>query len=205
MGLFIFGAGGFGREVLCLVRDADRFWQQDSAPSFVIDDAFYDAPQIMGAPVVRRSEWDGDGEVVVAIGDPATRRKIVASLQLAKFATLIHPTAVIGDDVEIGPGAIITAGCILTCNIRLGAHAHLNLHSTVGHDCRIGDYFTTAPGAKISGSCKIGDGVYVGTNASVREKISIVDAVTVGMGGVVLRDITAPGVYVGVPVVRKST
>src|SRR5690606_21067889 len=115
------------------------------------------------------------------------------------YATLIHPSAIIMDDVEIAEGSIITAGCILTCNIRIGRHAHLNLHTTVGHDCRIGDYFTTAPGAHISGECEIGNCVYFGTNASVRQGIKITDETTIGMGGVVVKNIDDKGVYIGNP------
>ncbi len=206
MGIYVFGAGGFGREVVGLARDVDRFRQQDSAPSFVVDDAYFDAAEIAGIHVLRRSEWTPAlGEVTVAVGDPTARRKIVAGLPPeTRFATLIHPSAVIGNDVALGPGAIVTAGCILTCNIRIGAHAHLNLQSTVGHDCEIGDYFTTAPGVKISGSCRIGEAVYIGTNASVREKVAIAGGAVVGMGAAVVRNITEPGIYIGVPAVRQA-
>ena len=42
------------------------------------------------------------------------------------------------DDCEIGAGSIITAGCIITTNIKIGKHSHLNLHTTIGHDCELG-------------------------------------------------------------------
>ena len=73
------------------------------------------------------------------------------------------------------------------------------MHTTVGHDCIIGDFFTTAPAVNISGSCKFGDNVYVGTNASVKNGITICDDVTIGMGGVVVKDILKPGTYIGNP------
>ena len=88
----------------------------------------------------------------------------------------------------------------MTTNITIGKHAHLNLQTTIGHDCRIGDYFTTAPGVKVSGNCKIYDCVYVGTNASIKEKLSIHSLTTIGMNGAVVKHIEEPGTYVGVPV-----
>ena len=88
--------------------------------------------------------------------------------------------------------------CRLT-NVKIGKHAHLNLLTTIGHDCEIGDYFTTAPGSKISGNCKIYDCVYVGTNASIKQKLSIESFTTIGSGAAVVKDIEEPGVYAGVP------
>ena len=102
-------------------------------------------------------------------------------------------------NIEIGEGSVICAGSILTTNIKIGKHSHLNLLTTIGHDTVVGDYFTTAPGAKISGNCNIGECVYFGTNSSVREKITICDNVTIGLNGGVVKNINKSGIYVGVP------
>ena len=116
------------------------------------------------------------------------------------YFTFIHPSSILlGNDISIGEGSIICAGCILTTNIKLGNHTHLNLQTTIGHDCEIGDYFTTAPGVKISGNCKIYDCVYIGTNASVKEKISIHSLTTIGLNAGVVKNIEEPGVYTGTP------
>jgi len=39
----------------------------------------------------------------------------------------------------------------------------------------------------------------IGTNSSVKEKTNICSDVIIGMNGVVVKDITAPGTYVGIP------
>src|SRR5690606_39472751 len=118
------------------------------------------------------------------------------------YVTLIQPGAIVMEGCDIGEGSIITAGCTVTCNIKIGRHSQLNLHTTVGHDCRIGDYFTTAPGTHISGECEIGNCVYFGTNASVRQGIRICDDTVVGMGGVVVKKIEEEGTYIGNPLKR---
>ncbi|NQY67901.1 MAG: transferase, partial [Flavobacteriales bacterium] len=139
--------------------------------------------------------------VIVSISDVVKRKKIVESLpKNTSYATLIHPSVVMSEWVEIGAGTIITAGCILTCNIKIGEHSQLNLHTTIGHDTTLGDYFTSAPGAKISGGCVIGNQVYIATNASIKHLLNICSNTTIGMGGVVLKDIEEPGVYVGNPI-----
>lgn len=199
----IIGTGGFGRETLsCLI---DVFAKENKNPDelacFMVDDQFYNETEIMGINVIRRSDFNVSlYSVVVAVGDPIARKKIVESLPKETiYTTLIHPRAIVSKWVKIGEGSVVTAGVILTCNIVIGKHAHLNLNSTIGHDCNIGDYFTTAPAVNISGNCTFGKCVYIGTNTSVREKTSICDNVVVGMGSVVLKSITEEGVFVGTP------
>jgi len=202
----IWGTGGFGREVLCLLTDVFRARGEDTTGKvfFIVDDEFYSESRIMGIDVLRRSDLDSSIHTVsVAIGEPAKRRAVVESLPAGtEFPVLIHPAAVISDWAEFAEGAVITAGVIATCNIKIGKHAHLNLHTTIGHDCVIGDYFTTAPGVNISGSCEIGNNVYIGTNASVKQGIRICDDVTIGMGAVVVKNIEEPGTYIGNPAVK---
>lgn len=200
----IVGAGGFAREVLCCVidrlkRPADKI---EDIACFMVADEDYHETSLMGINVISHSLFHPDlYKVVIGIGDPVLRKKIVQKLpDKTYYTTIIHPGAVISQWVEIGEGSIVTAGTIITCNVKIGRHAHLNLHTTIGHDCEIGDYFTTTPGTNISGNCKFGNNVYLGTNSAVKQGVVIGDDVTIGMGGVVVKDILEPGVYVGNPV-----
>jgi sugar O-acyltransferase (sialic acid O-acetyltransferase NeuD family) len=190
----IIGSGGFAREVA-----ADL---QDRPITFFVDDKYIvdslEDPNVHPLSKLDTAEY----AVLVAIGDPLTRADVVARLpvdtvyytHISKHATLLDsPT------IEIGEGTIICAGVVLTTNIKLGKHTQLNLNSTVGHDCRLGDYFTTAPGAKISGNVVTGSRVYIGTNASIKQKVKVTDCVTVGMQAAVVTDLTEAGTYVGVP------
>jgi sugar O-acyltransferase (sialic acid O-acetyltransferase NeuD family) len=148
------------------------------------------------------SQFDPDKmTALIVVGDPVDRKNIANRLpKETEYFTFIHKSAQILDlKVEIGAGSIITANCIITTNVKIGKHCHLNLMSTVGHDCIIGDFFTTAPGAKISGNCTIGECVYVGTNASIKEKLSIHSLVKIGLNSGVVKHIEEPGIYVGTP------
>jgi len=190
----IIGAGGFGREVYWSLNPIER-----NNTVFFVDDAYSDGND---DNVLPSSLFESDKyEVVVAIADSKHRERIVNELpKNTKFFAHIHPSAQIhGEDVIIGEGSIICAGTIITTNVKLGKHTHLNLHTTIGHDCIIGDYFTTAPGVKISGNCNISDLVYVGTNASIKEKISINSLTTRGLNAGVVKNIEEPGTYIGTP------
>ncbi|WP_224994857.1 hypothetical protein [Cesiribacter sp. SM1] len=116
---------------------------------------------------------------------------------------MIHPSVSALRWTTVGEGSIVCAGTILTCNIKIGKHAHLNLHTTIGHNCVIGEYFTSAPGVHVSGNCTFGNEVSIGTGASVREKLSICSGATIGMGAVLVKNIEEPGVYVWNPARKK--
>lgn len=187
----IIGAGGFAREVKAQIGDPTL--------KCFVDDEYYKENQDNILPLSQFNT--NEYEVVVAIGDSKDRFDMIQKLPKdTKYFTYIHPsTIILGNDVEIGKGSIICAGCILTTNIKIGDHSHLNLQTTIGHDCEIGDYFTTAPGANISGNCKIYSMVYIGTNASVKQRISIHSLATIGSNAAVVKSIEDSGVYVGIP------
>jgi sugar O-acyltransferase (sialic acid O-acetyltransferase NeuD family) len=198
----IVGTGGFAREVYCLLRDLSAEYKtREDSVVFVEQDTRISTQHLLGARIIPMSALSlSEYKVVVAVGDSKLRKKIVENeLKDAVFATVIHPSAVISDFCSIGDGSIICAGSILTCDLVIGKHAHLNLHVTVGHDCRVGDFFTAAPAVNVSGMCSIGETVYAGTNAAIRQGIHICGDVTIGMGAVVVKDIETPGTYVGNP------
>jgi sugar O-acyltransferase (sialic acid O-acetyltransferase NeuD family) len=200
---YIFGNGGFAREVFLLAQDCDV-----SIEALV-------CLEISGYSKLNEileHEFDPIEEfhAYVAIGQPAIRRSVVEKL-IAKFGEkvtfpkLIHPTSrIMGlrDDRLVGEGSIICANCVVTSDAKIGNFSQLNLHTTIGHDTIVGDYFTTAPGVHISGCCLLQQEVYFGTNSCTRENIEIVSAVTVGCGAAVVRNITESGIYAGVPARR---
>lgn len=137
-------------------------------------------------------------ETIIAIGDVAVRRKITDQFPTLYWGNINAGMSYGGN--EIKAGSIICPGTILTTGITIGRHVIINLNCTIGHDCVIGDFVTMSPGANVSGNVTIGNGCNIGSNAVIREKITICDNVVIGAGGVVVKDITEPGVYVGNPV-----
>lgn len=200
----IFGSGGFGREVLALLQHAQF---GDRVIAFYESDDIWTNRTVSGLPVMPSSRFDPTvAEMVLAVGSPSARRAVRDSLPAeTHYPTIIHPNVVRSQSISIGQGSVICAGCVLTCNIVIGEHVHLNLMSTLGHDCVLGDFVTTAPAVNISGHCNIGDGAYLGTNSCLREGLSIAADTTIGMGAVVVSSIQEAGVYVGNPARRIQT
>lgn len=108
------------------------------------------------------------------------------------------------DDVEIGPGALLSPFVTVTSNIRIGRCFQGNLYSCVEHDCRIGDYVTFARGVHCNGNVHIEDHAYIGTGAFLRQgtpdkPVVIGAGAVVGMGAVVTKDVPAGVTVVGNP------
>jgi sugar O-acyltransferase (sialic acid O-acetyltransferase NeuD family) len=139
--------------------------------------------------------------MMVAVADSKEREKIVKKLpQNTSYFTFVHPTALLmSEDIEIGIGSFIGAYSILTTNITIGNHAILNRGNQIGHDSKIGDFFSAMPGAIVSGNVVIGTNVYMGNNSSIREKITVGSNAIIGANAAVVKNIITGGTYVGVP------
>lgn len=133
----------------------------------------------------------------LAVADPGVREMLDARCSTAGIDVIgvSARNVVTMDDVEIGPGALLSPFVTLTSNIRIGRCFHGNLYSYVEHDCVIEDYVTFAPGVRCNGHVTIGSHAYVGSGAIIRQGISIGARAIVGMGAVVTKDVP-PGVTV---------
>jgi len=207
----IFGAGGFGREVMP-VACAMLAQQGISKEQLVfIDDA--DMPEfINGHRVLSREKFLTFPAKYryfnVAVGGSKTREEIVNFLLLRKalpFSINCH-SAVNLDCNEIGEGAILSPYTVVTANAKIGKFFHLNIYSYVAHDCIVGDFVTFAPKVQCNGGVIIEDHAYIGTGAIIRnstpaKKITIGRGAVVGMGAVVTKTVPAGATVVGNPAV----
>jgi len=203
--LLIAGAGGFGREVLQWALDIEALspgWRVggflDSNPSAL--DRF-GIPQypILGDPL---SYTPAETDVFVcALGDPVRKLAIARALlsKNARFATLVHPTAVVGARNQIGDGCILCPHAVVTTDAVLGRFVTLNLGATVGHDALLGDGCILNPHADVNGAVRLGEGVFMGTQAVALPGAVIGDYAKIGAGAVVLKSVENGMTVVGVP------
>lgn len=205
----IYGASGFGREVLpvgraCLAQvgiATDRLVFIDDAPP---------APQINGHRVLTwqafLDEPASNRFVSLAIANGAIREKLAQRLRdhgVYPWEIRAENMAQL-DDVTMGEGAILCAFVTLTSNIQIGRQFHANIYSYVAHDCVIGDFVTLAPGVKCNGNVVIEDHAYIGTGAILRQgkpgqPLRIGRGAVVGMGAVVTKDVAAGVTVAGNP------
>lgn len=190
--LVIIGASGHGKVVADIAK---KNGYTDIV--FLDDDA--DIRSCGGYPVIGKTKDSEimDADLFVAIGNAMIRRRIMN--ECGKCVTLIHPSAIIADSVEIGEGTVIMAGAVINPDVKIGKGCIINTCASVDHDCVLGDYVHVSVGAHISGTVRIGEETWIGAGATISNNVSIVAESCIGAGAVVVKDICECGTYIGVP------
>ena len=201
--LIIIGAGGHGK-VLCDIAEKTEKY---SEIAFLDDSA---EGERLGYPIIGKTadfvKHINDTEFIVGIGSTVARERIMRMLSDsgACIATLVHPSAVIGKDVEIGEGSVIVAGAVINPSAKIGRGCIINTHASVDHDCIVGDLAHIAPDATVAGESRIGERTWVGAGATVSNGITVTSDCLLGAGAVVVNSITTPGTYIGVPAKKRE-
>ncbi len=200
----VIGAGGHGRELAEIVRSAGH----DNGRLNLIgiaDDGNPDLARLARAEICFLGPSsvlaDHEFDVFIGVGDPELRRSIDQRI-VADPAPLSHPSASIGSNVRLAAGTVIAQGAILTTNISIGRHSHINIASSISHDCAIGDFCTISPGVTICGDVTIGHGVFIGAGATVLPGVTVSNGATIGAGATVIDHVSASTTVVGTPARR---
>jgi sugar O-acyltransferase (sialic acid O-acetyltransferase NeuD family) len=208
--LLLVGGGGFARETLELVRACNERTPTWDVLGLLDDDPQRHGSEIQGVPVLGPSAAVHDHPealVVACVASPSApmrRLELVSRLALPpeRYATLVHPAAVVPDSAELGPGTVLHAMTVLTADIRVGAHVAVMPAVVLTHDDSVGDGVTFGAGARVAGGVTIERGAYVGSGALLRENLVIGEGAVLGMGAVVTRSVPAGEVWAGLPARR---
>lgn len=203
----IYGAGGFGREVACMIDKINAI-----EPTWNLI-GFFDDGKVLGEAVSHfgkvlgglkaLNEWKSPLSVALCFGNPktvVTIRKKLTNTRLS-FPNLIDPDFSIADrkTFSIGEGNIIKGHCGVTTDVNVGNYNLLNGYVSIGHDVSIGDYNTIMPGARISGEVSIGDMNLIGADCFIKQQIKIGDNVTISPLSALLTKPKNGTTYIGNP------
>lgn len=200
--LLIIGASGHGKVVADIALKMNK-WE---SISFLDDNE--NLKSSMGIDVIGTTKdvhkFIDSHDVIVGIGNNSTREKIQNMLEKlgASIPVLIHPSAIIGNDVEIGIGTVVMAGVVINCCTKIDKGCIINTSATIDHDNIIEDFVHISPGAHLAGTVKVGQGSWLGIGSVVSNNTYITSGCTIGAGAVVVKNIVEPGTYAGVPVRR---
>ena len=202
--VIIVGASGFGREVLSLIESINGIKPIWNVLGFIDDnlsalDGFDLEFKVLG----RVSDWipTSKEQYVLAIAAPRSKEKVVSVLKNkgAQFATIIAPSAEIGERTRIGEGVVMFGSVGISVDVQIGNFVFFNALGGIGHDVIIGDYCTFGPKVCISGKTRIGKCVNVGALASTFPGVIVGDYATIGMNSAVIRRVGNDATVIGVP------
>jgi sugar O-acyltransferase (sialic acid O-acetyltransferase NeuD family) len=149
-----------------------------------------------------RNNW----QTFIGIGNNQIRERVFNFLEEKNVSIInaVHPKTCIASSVVFGKGVMIAGNAAINPLCKIGNGVVCNTSSTIDHECIIDDFANISPGAVLNGKVQIGKRTFVGANAVIRQGIKVCNDVTIGMGACVVKDITEPGTYVGVPARRLS-
>jgi acetyltransferase EpsM len=209
MHVVIIGAGGHGAEVASHIRQAISNGWPGRLEGFLDDRQAVSG--VSGLPVLGTvegfclpEEWSGNSCYITAAGDNRLRQRMVERVrerfhERLRPVTVIHPTACVGEMVEVGEGTLLAPQALVTTRVQIGRHSILNVKASLSHDVVTGDFCNINPGATICGNVTIGTGAYIGAGATIKERITIGDWCIIGAGAVVVRDVPPFVTSAGVP------
>lgn len=205
----IYGAGGFGREVACLISNINK---QKIIWNFIgfFDDGIKKGNTnqygvILGG-IDELNSWNKDLAIVVAIGTPS----IVVNLISKIYNTRIDFPNIIANDIicmdtssfSMGRGNIIMFQSLVSYNVSIGDFNFLNCGASLGHEVIMGSYNSLMSYVKISGEVTIGDTNYFGVCSVVLQRNNIGNNTTIGTNSVIMRKTKDYSTYLGNPAIE---
>jgi sugar O-acyltransferase (sialic acid O-acetyltransferase NeuD family) len=207
--LLILGAGGNSFSIMDAVEETNRL---AGKPVWTIagflDDLLWQEGKSVGGyailgPITRAPEFP-DCRLINGISSVESFRKrsdVVARTRAesGRFATVVHPRAVVSPRAAVGQGCAILAGSVVGPGAILDDHVLVMEGSTIDHFSRLGRHATLSAGVTVLGSVEIGESAFIGGGSSIAPYMRIGAGALVGMGSAVISDVEPGSVVAGVP------
>ncbi|WP_339625065.1 acetyltransferase [uncultured Winogradskyella sp.] len=200
--IYIIGSGGFAKEVYYLIDAINSKNLTYNVCGFIAKNDTEQNP-IFGIPIINESDFlkhQSSANLAIGIGDPQIIKKLKSVYANYNFPNLIHPgfNGYV-NEIELGYGNIITAGCNFTCAIKIGDLNIFNLNVTLGHDAVIGDCNVINPGVNLSGGITIGDHNLIGSGATVLQNLTIGSNSILGANSLLTKNLASNKLAIGLP------
>ncbi|WP_396636748.1 acetyltransferase [Maribacter sp. R77961] len=141
--------------------------------------------------------------ILIAVGDNWTRsvifEKIIKLTPKINFASAIHPSALIGKDVEIGKGVVIMPGAVVNCHSKIGDFTIINTRASIGHEGIMHKFSSLASNVTLGGNVEIGAYSAISISATILHGKKIGTHTIVGASSLITKDCMELSVFYGNP------
>jgi len=205
----IYGAGGYGREVACLINAINDVKKEWNLIGFFDDGIPAGHKNEYGTVIGGITELNNYAHplsIAMAIARPVTMEfvaKRITNPQI-EFPNLIAPDILLFDknSAVMGYGNVIGFKSIISCNVQIGNFNRLNSNLSIGHDVVIGNFNMFNPSTCISGEVKIGDSNFFGVGSIVLQQKQIGNYTTIGANSVIMKKTKDNATYIGNPAIE---
>jgi sugar O-acyltransferase (sialic acid O-acetyltransferase NeuD family) len=200
----IYGAGLGAKQLLEVTRQLANV----EVIGLIDDNPALAGSQVAGLPVLGGYDrlvelWKDRALDAVALSfHSEVRRRIHRRLRAEtdiEITALVDPRAIIGSDVQVGPGALIEAGAVVGPGTTVGEGVIVDMGAVVAHDCRLGPFSHLSPGCHLSGVVNLLENVLVGAGASINSTVTVGRNVIITPGAAVMNDVPDDVIVGGVP------
>ncbi|WP_069650357.1 acetyltransferase [Caloranaerobacter ferrireducens] len=202
--VILIGGGGHCKVVIDAIKRENRYEIVGITDIRSIGEKVLNVPIIGNDSKLQEIRNSGINKALITLGSIKDNSYRISLYDKVKrigfsFINVIHPQAIIGEQVFMENGNVILPGVIINACTRIGNNCIINTGSIIEHDCVIGDHVHISPGVKIAGGVKIGKGSFIGIGSTIIQGVKIGNNVTIGAGAVVIEDIPDNAIVVGIP------
>ena len=204
--LIIIGAGGMGRTFYDMACESIGYETDYVIKGFIDDnvdalDGFKNYPPLLGT--IADYQPATDDIFVCSIGGSARRKCMETILSReGMFLTMIHKTARIGTNVEIGEGTVIGAFTTIGADAKVGKCNLIQSYTIIGHDSRIGDWNRIDTHVTLVGGTIVEDEADIHTSAMISHNVTIESNSRVAACSFVIRRVKSGTTVMGNPAKR---
>lgn len=198
----IIGASGQARVIADIVKLSG-----DEIVGFLDDNmdiqgnVIFEDKKVLGTTKEEDIEKFKNNYFIIGIGSNRVRKLISEKYPNLKWYTAIHPSTIIGSNVEIGEGSVLMGGTVINTGTKIGKHCIINTCASLDHDNILDNFVHISPGAHLAGTVRIMDGTWICAGVTVINNITIGKNNIIGAGATVIRNIEVENsTYIGVPV-----
>jgi len=209
--LIILGAGGSGWDIVSIVNAINKQSQEWRVLGYLDDNIDLHGKVFCGVKVIGSIDDCVKYPKVFFISSIANptnrvvRRKIWDKVKQhgLQFATLIHPSAIIYDNVTIKEGCVVNANCMLGNGAVLDEDVHLAYACNIAHESELKEHTTLGTGVNLSSGVVIGEDCYIGAGVSSTHDVIVEPNTLVAVGSAITENLVKNSmrIWIGVPAI----